>query len=437
MIPILHGLAGLLFVTFLAFLFSTHKKAINWRLVVTGLLLQFLFAFLVIKTDVGREIFAWISKLFVTLFSFAADGAQFVFGPLARGSGEGSLGVIFAFQVLPTIIFFASFMAVLYHLGVMQKIVQGMAWVMQRFMKTSGAETLDVAANTFMGQTEAPLVIRPYLSSLTESELYTIMASGMAHISGGVLAAYMQMLGLALAKARGVAVDESQVFFAGHLLAASIMAFPATLVVAKMLVPETAEPMTMGTVKLKVEKSSGSVIEAAAGGAGDGLRLALNVGGMLIAFIALIALINALLGFIGSATGLNTFLMAHFNKPLNLELLFGLVFQFIAWIIGVPWREALDVGSLMGIKLAVNEFVAYLKMSDIVSAGQLSTKSIVIATYALCGFANFSSVAIQIGGLSPLAENRRGDIARLGLKSVLGGTIATWMTAAIAGILTN
>lgn len=437
MIPILHGLLGLLFVTFLAFLFSTNKKAINWRLVLTGLLLQFAFAFLVIRTDTGRAIFSWISSLFVTLFSFAADGAQFVFGPLGKGSGEGSLGVIFAFQVLPTIIFFASFMALLYHLGVMQKIVQGMAWVMQRFMRTSGAETLDVAANTFMGQTEAPLVIRPYLSSLTESELYTIMASGMAHISGGVLAAYMQMLGLALARARGVPVDESQVFFAGHLLAASIMAFPATLVVAKMLIPETGEPMTMGTVRLKVEKSSGSAIEAAAGGAGDGLRLALNVGGMLIAFIALIALINALLGFIGSATGLNGFLMAHFNKPLNLELLFGLVFQFIAWIIGVPWREALDVGSLMGIKLAVNEFVAYLKMSDVIAAGQLSTKSIVIATYALCGFANFSSVAIQIGGLSPLMENRRSDIARLGLKSVLGGTIATWMTAAIAGLLTN
>ncbi|HNY92407.1 MAG TPA: nucleoside transporter C-terminal domain-containing protein [bacterium] len=437
MIPILHGLLGLLFVTLLAFLFSTHKKAIDWKLVLIGIALQFAFAFLVLKTAAGRAVFAWLSGLFVALFSFAADGAQFVFGPLGRGSGEGSLGVIFAFQVLPTIIFFAAFMAVLYHLGIMQWIVKGMAWVMQRFMRTSGAETLDVAANTFLGQTEAPLVIRPYLSTLTESELYTIMASGMAHISGGVLGAYMQMLGIAMAKAQGVPVDQSQLFFAGHLLAASIMAFPATMVVAKMLVPETGEPMTRGTVRLKVEKNSGNVIEAAAGGAGDGLRLALNVGGMLIAFIALIALINALLGFIGSSTGLNSFLMMHFNKPLNLELLFGLVFQFIAWIIGVPWKEALDVGSLMGIKLAVNEFVAYLKMSDVIAAGQLSTKSIVIATYALCGFANFASVAIQIGGLSPLMENRRSDIARLGLKSVLGGTIATWMTAAIAGILTH
>jgi concentrative nucleoside transporter, CNT family len=436
-ISVLHGLVGLLFVTFLAFLFSNNRKAINWRLVITGILLQFIFAFLVLKTDTGLLVFNWISKLFVALFSFASDGAQFVFGSLGKSSGEGSLGNIFAFQVLPTIIFFASFMTILYYLGIMQKIVQGMSWVMQRFMNTSGAETLDVAANTFIGQTEAPLVIRPYLPSLTESELFTVMTSGMAHIAGGVLAAYMQMLGLALAKAKGMDIDQSQVFFAGHLLAASIMAFPATLVVAKILIPETGEPMTMGTVRLKVEKTHNSVIEAAAGGAGDGVRLALNVGGMLIAFIALIALINALLGFVGSSTGLNEILIDHFNKPLSLELLFGLVFQFIAFIIGVPWKEALDVGSLMGIKLAVNEFVAYLKMSDVISAGQLSTKSIVIATYALCGFANFSSIAIQIGGLSPLAENRRSDIARLGLKAVLGGTIATWMTAAIAGLLTN
>ncbi len=434
---IIRGIIGLLFVTLLAAIFSTNRKAINWKLVITGILLQFVFAFLVVKTDIGREIFNWISRLFVALFSFAADGAQFVFGNLGKGAGEGSLGFFFAFQVLPTIIFFASFMMILYYLGIMQKVVQAMAWVMQRFMKTSGAETLDVAANTFIGQTEAPLVVRPYLATMTESELFTVMTSGMAHIAGGVLAAYMLMLGAALAKAQGLPLGQSQVFFAGHLLAASIMAAPATLVVAKMLIPETREPLTMGTVRIKIEKTHGSVIEAAAGGAGDGVRLAINVAGMLIAFIALIALINALLGVIGKFTGLNPFLMTQFQKPLSLELLFGLIFQFIAYLIGVPWREALDVGSLMGIKLVVNEFVAYLKMSDVVSAGLLSTKSIVIATYALCGFANFSSIAIQIGGLSPLAENRRSDIARLGLKAVLGGTIATWMTAAIAGLLTN
>ncbi len=438
MISILNGLLGLAVVTGLAYLFSINKKRIDWRLVLVGILLQFGFAFLVLKTEIGRNIFDFISKLFVKLFSFASDGAQFVFGSLAISPGtSGSLGFIFAFQILPTIIFFASFMAICYHLGVMQRIVQGIAWVMLRLMRTSGAESLSVAANTFIGQTEAPLVIRPYLASLTQSELLTIMVSGMAHIAGGVLAAYMQMLGVAYAKSQGISVDASQVYFTGHLLAASIMAAPATMVVAKMLYPEVGEPVTMGTVKMKVEKTHSNVIEAAASGAGDGLRLALNVAGMLLAFIALIALVNALLGGLGDITGLNSMCVAQFGKPLSLELLFGMIFQFVAVAIGVPWADALNVGSLMGIKLVVNEFVAYLRMSDLVAAGQLSPKAIVIATYALCGFANFSSIAIQIGGMGPLAESRRSDIARFGLKAVLGGTIATWMTASIAGLLTN
>ena len=435
---IFRGLFGLTIVTALAFLFSNNKKKINWRLVGTGIVLQFAFAFIVVKTDIGREIFNGCSKFFVWLFSFASDGAQFVFGVLAKGPGtSGSLGMIFAFQVLPTIIFFACFMSILYYLGVMQRIVQGIAYVMLRLLGTSGAESLDVAANTFIGQTEAPLVIRPYLSSLTNSELFTIMTSGMAHIAGGVLAAYMQMLGIAYAKATGLSVDASQVYFAGHLLAASIMAAPATMVVAKMLMPETDTPLTMGTVRVKIERTHSNVIEAAAGGAGDGVRLAINVAGMLIAFIALIALINALLGYLGDVSGLNAVCQTHFQQKLSLELLFGLVFQYIAFTIGVPWHDSLNVGSLMGIKLVVNEFVAYLRMSEMVSAGILSQKAMVIATYALCGFANFSSIAIQIGGLSPLAENRRSDIAKLGLKAVLGGTIATWMTASIAGLLVN
>ncbi|MDE3056393.1 MAG: NupC/NupG family nucleoside CNT transporter [Bacteroidota bacterium] len=436
-VSIVRGIIGLVIVTSFAFLFSTSKKAISWKLVGTGILLQFLFAFLVLKVSVGREVFSWISALFVALFNFAGNGAQFVFGNLAKGSGEGSLGTFFAFQVLPTVIFFASFTTTLYYLGIMQRIVQGMAWLMMRFMKTSGAETLSVATSTFVGQTEAPLVVRPYLSSLTESELFTIMVSGMAHIAGGVMAAYMQMLGFAFAKAQGIPLAQSQVFFAGHLLAASIMAFPATFVVAKILIPEQGEPLTMGTVRVKIEKQYSGVIEAAAGGAGDGVRLAINIAGMLIAFIAIIALLNALLGWLGTVTGLNSFLIARFHTPLSLELLFGLIFQFIAFAIGVPWHDAMNVGSLMGIKLVVNEFVGYMRMSDVVATGQLSTKSIVIATYALCGFANFSSIAIQIGGLSPLAENRRGDIARLGLRAVLGGTIATWMTASIAGMFTS
>jgi CNT family concentrative nucleoside transporter len=436
-LTIANGLLGIAVVIGLAYLLSNNRKVIQWRLVITGIILQFGFAFLVLKTDAGRLTFDYISKVFVRLFSFAADGAQFVFGPLATSPGSaGSIGFLFAFQVLPTIIFFASFTAICYHLGIMQRIVQGIAWVMLRLLGTSGAESLSVAANTFIGQTEAPLVIRPYISMLTNSELYAIMVSGMAHIAGGVLAAYMQMLGVAYAKSQGVAIDASQVYFAGHLLAASIMAAPATMVIAKMLIPETNEPVTMGTVKVKIEKAHSNVIEAAAAGAGDGVRLAINVAGMLLAFIALIALVNALLGGVGDLTGLNASCMAHFGKPLSLELLFGMVFQFVAVLIGVPWNDALNVGSLMGIKLVLNEFVAYLRMADLVSAGQLSPRAIVIATYALCGFANFSSIAIQIGGLSPLAENRRGDIAKLGLRAVLGGTIATWMTASIAGLLT-
>ncbi len=432
---ILRGCAGLVLVTAMAYAFSANRKSINWRLVSVGLALQFLFAFAVLKTTIGRDIFSWLSKLFVLLFSFAIDGAQFVFGDLAKGpDSEGTLGFFFAFQVLPTIIFFASFMAVMYYLGIMQRVVQGMAWVMARLMKTSGAESLCVAANTFIGQTEAPLVIRPYLSTLTQSELLTIMTSGMGHIAGGVMAAYMQMLGVAYAKAQGVPIDASQVYFAGHLLAASIMAGPATMAIAKILYPETGEPVTMGRVKVRLEKAHSNIIEAAAAGASDGVRLAINVAGMLIAFIAIIALLNALLGYAGDVTGVNSSLQARFGRPLSLELVFGFLFQFVAFGIGVPWKDALDVGSLMGVKLVLNEFVAYFKMAQVVEAGHLSSKAIVIATYALCGFANFSSIAIQIGGISPLAENRRGDIARFGITAVLGGTLATWMTASIAGL---
>jgi concentrative nucleoside transporter, CNT family len=435
-VSLLRGLGGLVFVTALAFAFSGNRRSINWRLVVIGIVLQFVFAFLVLQTAIGREVFFQISRFFVLLFNFAGEGAQFLFGGLARSPGaEGSMGFFFAFQVLPTIIFFASLMAVLYYMGIMQRIVQGMAWVMAWLMRTSGAESLCVAANVFIGQTEAPLVIRPYIAGMTQSELLTIMTGGMAHISGGVLAAYMQLLGVAFAKSQGAAIDQSQILFAGHLLAASIMAAPATMVVAKMLYPETASPATLGTVRVKIERTHANVIEAAAGGAGDGLKLAMNVAGMLIAFIALIAVLNWLLGWVGGVTGLNELCTANFGKPLSLELIFGLVFQFIAVIIGVPWKDALNVGSLMGIKLVLNEFVAYMRMADQVGAGLLSQKAIVIATYSLCGFANFSSIAIQIGGISPLAENRRSDIAKFGLKAVLGGTIATWMTASIAGIL--
>jgi CNT family concentrative nucleoside transporter len=319
-------------------------------------------------------------------------------------------------------------MGVLYHLGVMQKVVRAMAWVITRVMRVSGAETTSVCASVFIGQTEAPLTVRPYIAKMTESELLNLMIGGMAHIAGGVLAAYVGMLG------GGDPVQ--QVFYAKHLLAASVMAAPATMVIAKILVPETAEPLTRGTVKIEVEQTTANVIDAAAAGAGDGLRLALNIGAMLLAFIALIALLNWPLTWLGDVTGI----AAALGKPTNLATIFGYILAPLAWVIGTPWQDAQVVGGLIGQKVVINEFVAYLQLGDIVNgkvAGvSLTEHGRLIATYALCGFANFSSIAIQIGGIGGLAPNRRQDLARFGLRAVLGGSIATFMTATIAGVLT-
>jgi CNT family concentrative nucleoside transporter len=326
-------------------------------------------------------------------------------------------------------------MSVLYYLGVMQRIVQAMAWVMARLMGTSGAESLSNTANIFVGQTEAPLMIRPFIKDLTRSELLTIMVGGMCTIAGGVLAAYVQMLGSAYASTRGMDVMTGQVMFAAQLLGASIMAAPAGLAVSKILFPETGDPVTKGTVRVKVEKNADNVIEAAAAGASDGLRLALNVGAMLLAFIALIALTNSLLGWVGSVTGLNDVVAARYGAPLSLQLVFGLVLQYLAFAIGVPWADALNVGSLIGTKLILNEFVGYTDLSAMISGGKfVSDKAITMATFALCGFANLSSIAIQIGGISALAPERRTDLAALGIRAVLGGTLANLMTATIAGM---
>jgi CNT family concentrative nucleoside transporter len=305
----------------------------------------------------------------------------------------------------------------------MQKIVQGMAWVMLKILRVSGAESLSVAANVFVGQTEAPLVVRPYIARMTESELFTMMVGGMATIAGAVLAAYIAML--------GGGDPEQQLFYARHLLAASVMAAPATIVIAKILQPEVGESLTKGSVSLHVEKSAGNVIEAAANGAGDGVRLALNVGGMLLAFIALIAMIDFPLAWLGQVTGLE----ATIGEPLSLSVILGYILSPLAWVIGVPWEDAVTVGGLIGTKAVTNEFVAF---TDLVALKETMTpKAVLISTYALCGFANFSSIAIQIGGIGGLAPERRGDIARLGLRAVLGGTLATMMTATIAGVLTD
>ena len=442
-----HGLLGIAVLLAIAWLFSNNRTRVNWRLVGTGLLIQVTFGVLVIKgADLGgifgplgwpKEFFGYIAEGFVVVLGFTTEGARFVFGNLALSPGTSdSLGFYFAFQVLPTIIFFSCLMSVLYYLGVMQKVVQGMAWVMARLMGTSGAESLSNTANIFVGQTEAPLMIRPFISGMTMSELLTIMTGGMATIAGGVMAAYIQMLGYSFSQTHGVGIEEAQVLFAAQLLGASIMAAPASLLISKIIYPETQEPLTKGSVKVNVEKNASNVIEAAASGAGDGLQLALNVGAMLLAFIALIALVNYLLEGLGGLLGVNEALMQEFGKPLNLQLLLGLVLQAVAYAIGVPSGEALNFGALIGTKVVLNEFVAYLDMSTMIAEGKLVTeKGISMATFALCGFANFSSIAIQIGGLSPLAPHRRKDLASLGLRAVLGGTLATLLTATIAGIL--
>jgi CNT family concentrative nucleoside transporter len=423
---ILFGLFGLAVLIGIAWLFSINKRAVDWKLVATGVALQVAFASLVLLVPGGKDVFQFLSDIFVKVLSYVAAGSSFVFGSLVDIPKNG---FIFAFQVLPTIIFFAALMGVLYHLNVMQAIVRAMAWAITKVMRVSGAETTSVCASVFIGQTEAPLTVRPYIPKMTESELLTMMIGGMAHIAGGVLAAYVMML--------GGPDPATQGFYAKHLLAASIMAAPATLVIAKILVPETGEPLTRGTVKMEVEKTASNVIDAAAAGAADGLRLALNIGAMLLAFIALIALINWPLTWLGDVTGLAAWL----GKPTDLATIFGYLLAPLAWVIGVPWQDANVVGSLIGQKVVINEFVAYLQLADIVNGNTagvtLTDKGRLIATYALCGFANFSSIAIQIGGIGGLAPERRHDLARFGLRAVLGGSLATFMTATIAGVLTS
>jgi len=446
-VSLLRGILGIILILGIAFLLSNNKRKINWRLVGAGLFLQVMFAILIIKGDIlgqyflplrwPKDFFRWVSSFFVIVLNFTTEGARFVFGSLALGPGnEGSIGVFFAFQVLPTIIFFASLMSILYYLGVMQKIVQAMAWLMAKVMGTSGAESLSCTANIFVGQTEAPLMIKPFIKNMTSSELLTVMIGGMATIAGGVMAAYIQILGSAFAKTMNVSIPEAQLLFATHLLGASVMAAPAALLIGKILYPETTEPETKGKVKVAVEKNASNLVEAAANGASDGLTLSLNVGAMLIAFIAVVALINFTLNSFGDYTGLNTVLMSSYGQPLNLQLIFGLILQFLAIGIGVPVQDAMNFGSLVGTKVVLNEFVAYLDMSRMIEAKQFFTeKAVLMATYTLCGFANISSIAIQIGGISPLAPNKKTDLARLGFKALIGGTLATLMTATLAGIL--
>jgi concentrative nucleoside transporter, CNT family len=411
-LPRLQPIVGLIVILAMAYALSSNRRAIDPRMVAWGLSLQILFALIVLKTAAGQRVFQSLGNAINRILDFAFVGSGMVFGPLGNkevwprimnqvlGPEGAQYSVIFAFQVLPTIIFIAALFAILYYFGIMQLIVRLFAVLMHRVMHASGAESLNVAASIFMGQTEAPLTIRPYLPRMTESELMTVMTSGMAHISGGIMAAYI-LFGIE----------------AKHLLTAVIMTAPGTLMMAKIFVPETELPETMGTVRLQVERTDVNVIDAASRGTGEGLSLALNVGAMLISFLALVALVNFLLGLVG----------------LSLQQIFGWVFAPVAWSMGVPWRDAPTIGNLLGTRMALNEFVAYSELGPLKPV--LDPRSFTIATFALCGFANFSSIGIQIGGIGALAPNRRHDLARLGLRAMLAGTFANFITATIAGFL--
>lgn len=430
------GIFGLVVLTGIAYLFSTNRKAINWKLVGIGIALQLVFALLVLKTGPGEALFKTIGGGFAGLLNYTYVGSEFIFGTLGIPPGrESSFGFVFAFQVLPTIVFFASLMGILYHFRIVQPIVKGMGWFMAKTLGISGAESLSAAANVFIGQTEAPLVVKPYIPTLTKSELMTLMTGGMATIAGGVLAAYVLFL--------GGPSEAEQAIFAGHLLSASIMSAPAAIVMAKILVPETGTPETFGDVTMAIERTEANGIEAAAAGAADGLKLALNVGAMLLAFLCLLALANGILGWLGNPSifgmrpyDLNAAIESMSGgrfEGLSMEAIFGYFFAPLAWSMGVETADILEFGRLLGEKIAVNEFVAYASLGEL--RGVVSERTIIIGTYALCGFANFSSIAIQIGGIGPIAPERRSEIASLGMRAVIGGALASWMTATIAGVL--
>jgi CNT family concentrative nucleoside transporter len=408
----LTGVLGIAFVLGMAYAFSTSRQAIKLRTVLWGLGLQILFAVLVLKWEPGRNLFERAGQGVKWLLSFSYDGSKFVFGDL--GASNSSLGVIFAFQILPTIIFISALFALLYHFGVMQFIIRIAAHVMTRLMGASGAESLNVAASIFMGQTEAPLTIRPFLPQVTRSELMTIMTSGFAHVSGGIMGAYI---------AFGVEPK--------HILTAVIMTAPGTILLAKMLVPETEQPLTAGKVQMAEMEKESNFLGAIARGTSDGLNLAINVGAMLIAFVALIYLANGIL--LGIHNGLASLGFTYF--PNSLGQIFGWVLAPVAWLIGVPWADCSLVGDLLGKRMVLNELIAFGELGDLIKKGLLAERSITIATFALCGFANFSSIGIQIGGIGALAPNKRSELTKLGIRAMLAGTMANLMSASIAGML--
>jgi CNT family concentrative nucleoside transporter len=408
---------GLFVFLLMAYLFSQNKKSIKWKQVGLGLLLQILFAVTILGIPslnipgIFRFVFEFLNALVSTVVGFTSAGSQFLFGPLAEA--KDPWGFIFAFRALPSIIFFSSLMALLFHLGILQKVVKAVAWVMQKTMKTSGAETLSCSANIFIGQTEAPLIIRPYIESLTRSELYCVMVGGMATIAAGVEAAYVSLL------------KDRVPDIAGHLLTASCMSAVAALVVSKIIMPETEVSTTMGTVKIPDAKLESNAIEAISRGASEGMQLAINVAGMLIAFIAILALFDGTLAKIGSLFG--------FEQAWSFSLIMGYIGRPLAWFLGIPWQEASTVGKLIGEKIMINEFVAYVHLAK--DGAQLSDRTMIIASYALCGFANFSSIGIQLGGIGSLVPEHKPNLAKLGFLAVVGGSISCFLSACVAGLL--
>jgi len=423
-LSILRGMLGMAFLIVIAWLFSANRKAVNWALVGKGLALQLIIAFLVLQVPFVETGFDYISKAFVWVIAKTDIGTDFLFGQLGIGKVQAPL-LTFAIKVLPTIIFFSALVSLFYYWGLVQKIVYAFAWIMKKFMRLSGAESLAAAGNVFLGQTEAPLLVKPYLTEMTKSEIMCLMTGGMATIAGGVLAAYVNFLG----------GDDpvEQAFFAKHLLTASIISAPAAIIAAKILVPETEKINEDLTVSK--EKIGSNALEAISNGTTDGLKLAVNVGAMLLVFIALMALGNGILGWVGGMSGLNATIAENTAYgALSFEFILGYACRPVVWMIGIDWADSIYVGELLGTKTVLNEFVAYPRLGEMKAAGMISQKSVIMSTYMLCGFANFASIGIQIGGIGALAPTRKGLLSRLGIRALIGGTVACLMTAVIVGM---
>ncbi len=437
-IAILRGALGILVLLAIAFLLSNNRRKINWRLVFSGIFMQLVLAVLILKVNFVRIVFDYIASFFIKVLEFTEAGSDFVLGdwPEVAVITDGlsgtvfTIGYMFAFKVLPTIIFFSALSSVLYYLGILQIIIKGFAWIMSKTMQLTGAESLAAAANVFIGQTEAPLVVKPYLESMSRSEMMCLMTGGMATIAGGVFAAYVGFL--------GGGDPETQQLFATHLLTASIISAPAAIVAAKMLYPETRE-IDLGNQKLNIprQEAGNNILDAISKGTTDGLRLAINVGAMLLVFTAFIAMLNYMVAnFVGSWTGLNELVAERTEgrfTEFNIEYILGIAFAPFAWLLGVANEDILKVGQLLGLKTTLNEFYAYSALQGVQES--LSEKSVIIATYALCGFANFASIGIQIGGIGAIAPGQRKALTELGIFALIGGTIACFLTAAIAGML--